>query len=80
MTCSWRQVGGYLGGLPLALGGASFLASTRLCGGGAAGSTNASYRGEWGRDVWVLTGGVVPFLWWFSGGLVLASSISGSLN
>ena len=52
--------------------------STRGCGGGAAGVTGASSRGECSGDGWVLTGNVATLSWWFSNWSVLASSRSGN--
>ena len=45
-------------------------------GGGLSGATKVSSKGDCSEDVWVLTGGVVPLAWRFSGDSVLALETS----
>ena len=55
---------------------AAYQSSTKGHVGGSARATGVSSRGEYSKDGWVPTGGVVPLSWRFSAGLVLASAIS----
>ena len=79
IACSQCQGGGLLGGITLALEGWRCWPQRVGVVETQQKSTEVSSRGECNGEGWVLTSSMVSFSWWFSGGLVLSSSIYGIL-